>query len=388
MQERYLTDVIKDDALRLRKMAFVSGPRQVGKTSLAKQLLASPENYFNWDDTVFMKAWIRDPSVAIQGAHTGPIVLDELHKYRFWKRSLKGLYDRVGQQIPMLVTGSARMDLFQRGGDSLMGRYLPYRLHPFTVAESRDAAPSPDTLEPRSVRFPASDLLQYSGFPDPLLGASAQRAIRWSRLRLERLVREDIRDFRNIHDLQLMRVLVELLPERVGSPLSVNSLREDLQVAYATVRNWMLVLQHLYVCFGVAPYATRIARGLSKEQKVYLFDWIPVVEPGARLENLVAVHLLKACHLWTDTAQGRFDLRYIRTKDKLEVDFCVLREQRPWLLVECKSNQSAIAPALYKMAEHFPKAQAFQLTTQDVDRQIPGTTIRLINVERFLSMLV
>lgn len=388
MSERYLAPIIRDDALKDRKMAFLSGPRQVGKTTLAKTLLETPKNYFNWDETSFKKLWIRDPLTILQSTGPGPIVLDELHKYRFWKRSLKGLYDRVGKEVPMIVTGSARLDLFKKGGDSLLGRYLPYRLHPFSVAEDASSSPDPDHLEPRPVRFPLKDLMQLSGFPDPLFSGSSGKAGRWSRLRLDQLVREDIRDFRNIRDVELIKLLVELLPDRVGSPLSINSLREDLQVAYATVRDWMSVLRNLFVCFIVPPYTGSIARSLLKEPKMYLMDWTRIEDVGARLENVVAVHLLKTCDYWTDTGKGLFELRYIRTKDKDEVDFCVLRDRKPFWLIECKSNDTAISLALQTMSEKFPKAHAFQLTLQDIDKTNPVTQIRLIQVEKFLSMLV
>jgi predicted AAA+ superfamily ATPase len=388
MSERYLAPIIRSDALKDHKMAFISGPRQVGKTTLAKGLLEGPRNYFNWDETPFKKKWIRDPLTILQDIGPGPIVLGELHKYRFWKRSLKGLYDRVGKEVPMIVTGSARLDLFKKGGDSLLGRYLPYRLHPFSVAEEASHLPDPDQLEPRTVRFPLQDLMQLSGFPDPLLSGSLEKARRWSRLRLDQLVREDIRDFRNIRDVELMKLLVELLPDRLGSPLSINSLREDLQVAYATVRDWMSVLRNLFVCFMVPPYSGKIARSLVKGPKMYLMDWTTIENDGARLENVVAVHLLKACDYWTDIGKGLFELRYIRTKDKHEVDFCVLRDRKPLWLIECKSNETDISPALLHMSKRFPRAHAFQLTTQDVDRMSPGTSIRLMNAEKFLSMLV
>lgn len=387
MTERYLAPVIRGDALKDHKMAFISGPRQVGKTTLAKHLLTSPKNYFNWDETSFKKKWIRDPLTILDTTESGPIVLDELHKYRFWKRSLKGLYDRVGKEVPIIVTGSARLDLFKKGGDSLLGRYLPYRLHPFSVAEDPENPPDPDHLQPRPVRFPLKDLMQLSGFPDPLFLASADKARRWSRLRLEQLVREDIRDFRNIRDVELIKLLVELLPDRVGSPLSVNSLREDLQVAYATVRDWMSVLRNLYICFSVLPFSKNVARSLIKEPKVYLMDWTSISDDGARLENVVAVHLLKTCDFWTDIGKGVFELRYIRTKDKQEVDFCVLRDQKPFWLIECKSSDTAISPALQTWAAQFKNASAFQLTTKETDRVVPGSGVRLIQTEKFLSML-
>ena len=385
---RYLTKSILKDALADRKMAFISGPRQVGKTCLARQCIKSPDNYFNWDISEFKLNWIRSPIKSIEKINKGPVVFDELHKYPHWKNSLKGLYDQVGKEIPIIVTGSARLDLYKKGGDSLLGRYIPYRLHPLTVAERPDRQSHPDELEPGKINYPLNDLAVCSGFPEPLLSGSSTKARRWSRLRLEQLVREDIRDFKNIRNIELIKVLIELLPARVGNPLSLNSLREDLQVAYATIRDWMTSLCHLYICFMVQPYSRDIARAITKESKCYLYDWLPVADTGALLENIVAIHLLKACHFWTDLAYGVFELCYIRTKEKEEVDFCLVRDGRPWMLVECKSQSTNVSKTLIKFSLKFPHATAFQLTTGKMDRTIPGTRIRMMNTEKFLSMLI
>ncbi len=385
---RYLKDSLLEDALADRKMAFISGPRQVGKTTLSKQCLDASANYFNWDVTEFKHTWVRSPLKSIEGIGTGPVVFDELHKYPHWKTSLKGLYDQVGNQTPIIVTGSARLDLYKRGGDSLLGRYIPYRLHPFTVAENPSFTGDPDHLSPGKINYPINDLVACSGFPEPLLSGSEKKARRWSRLRLEQLVREDIRDFKNIRNIELVKLLIELLPGRVGSPLSINSLREDLQVAYATLRDWIAVLQNLYICFKVPPFSRNIARALTKEAKYYLFDWLPITEKGPLLENIVAVHLQKACHFWTDLAFGVFELCYIRTKEKKEVDFCIIRDGHPWMLVECKSGSTTLSNSLRTFAERFSSTMAFQLTIANEDRMVPGTTIRIINAEKFLSMLI
>lgn len=384
---RYLAPVIHSDAFADHKMAFVSGPRQVGKTYMAKEFLKTASNYFSWDETHFKRSWVKSPLVAIQSAGPGAIVIDEIHKYPKWKNSLKGLYDRIGRETPILVTGSAKLDLYKRGGDSLMGRYLGYRLHPFSVAESPKKPPSPDH-EPvdRDVRFPLKDLLILSGFPEPLLRGSAKKAERWSRLRLEQTIQNDIRDFSAVHNLQMMVLLADLIPEKVASPLSIQSLKEDMQAAYASVRSWVMLLETVYDCFKVPPYARSIVRSLRKESKYYLFDWTRVRDPGARLENLVACHLLKLCHYWTDVAEGKFDLYYIRTRDQLEIDFCVVLDGKPFMLVECKSNASAVSPTLLRFSEKFPQARAYQLTLDKTDRKIPGTQVRVINTEKFLAM--
>lgn len=386
--QRYLQNSLIEDALADRKMAFISGPRQVGKTFLAKQSLINPGNYFNWDTIAFKKSWIRSPLKAIETIQPGPVVFDEIHKYPHWKNSLKGLYDQVGDEVPMIVTGSARLDLYKKGGDSLLGRYIPYRLHPLTVAENPEVQADPDRLEAQEIVYPLNSLINCSGFPEPLLAGSEKKARRWSRLRLEQLVREDIRDFKNIRNLELIKLLIELLPDRVGSPLSLNSMKEDLQVAYATLRDWVTVLQNLYICFKVPPYSRNIARSLTRESKYYLFDWLPITESGPLLENIVAVHLQKSCHFWTDLAHGVFELCYIRTKEKEEVDFCVIRDGKPWMLVECKSKNTSVSKHLAKFSAGFPDATAFQTTTADVDRIVPGTGIRIINIEKFCSMFV
>ncbi len=366
MRQRYLQNLITEDALKSNKMAFISGPRQVGKSTLAKGLLQVPQQYFNWDSTGFRKKWVKDPEIAIGNEMQGIIVLDEIHKDRRWKQRLKGLYDMRGNSLHILVTGSARLDFYRKGGDSLMGRYIPYRLHPFSVGETTTPH-SPDECE-SFLKGPApyswDDLVQYSGFPEPFMQASVSKAARWSRLRLERLVQEDVRDFRAVDDIQAVKVLVDLLPERVGSLLSMNSLREDVGVAYATIRDWIQVLEVLYHCFLIRPYVGKLNRMVRAERKLYLFDSLQISSIPKRLENLTALHLLKACHFWTDTAQGEFDLHFLRTKDKAEVDFCITRDKKPWMLVECKSNSRTLSPTLIKVQAQLKTQHNFQLVTE------------------------
>jgi len=389
VDHRYLYTAIQEDALKDKKMVFLSGPRQVGKTTLAKSFIQSDSQYFSWDEPSFAKKWVKDPLSAIGQIHEPRLVLDEIHKYPKWKRSIKGVYDRIGQNVGIIITGSARLDLYKRGGDSLLGRYLPYRLHPFSVAETSGVGPSPDVLDPRPIRYPLSDLMKYSGFPEPLSKAHEQRAKRWSRLRLERILNEDVRDLRNVSNLAVLHVMANLYPEKVGSKLSVHSLSEDLSVAYGTARMWNQLFQDLYYTFSIAPYAKRLARALTSEKKVYLYDPTPIQSPGAKLENIVALHLLKTCHYWTDTAQGFFELRYIRTKEKEEVDFLVLRDNKPWMLVESKSNQLAISPALIKFSELLKPTHSIQTTSKPkVDKRDLKTGIRILTHETFLSMLV
>ncbi len=388
---RYLSRGIASDALASGKMAFLSGPRQVGKTTLAKGLLTSPVNYRSWDDSDFRRRWTHSPRAALSDRGPGVVALDEIHKDRRWKDRLKGYFDVEGPGAGIIVTGSARLDLHRRGGDSLLGRYLPYRLHPFTLGE-REHPPTPDAAfaEARPV-WRLADMLRLGGFPEPLLGGSEARARRWSRLRLERLVQEDARDLRAVSDLAALRVLADLLPERVGSLLSINSLREDLGAAHGTVQAWVETFASLYHCFLIRPYTRRLARSVRSAPKLYLFDILalpPSAEP-ARLENLTALHLLKACHYWTDMAEGEFELFFVRDKEGREVDFLVVRDKRPFWLVECKSADTQPSPALQHFAAKLPGVRAYQLVTKPgYDRVYAQTGLRVLDYERFLAGLV
>ena len=389
MTHRYLQADIATDALGHHKMAFLSGPRQVGKTTLGRALLSSADNSFSWDDPKFRRAWMRDPVGALGDRAPGPVLLDEIHKDPQWKDRLKGLYDMRGAEVPIVVTGSARLDIFRRGGDSLMGRYLPYRLHPFSVGERLQPA-LPDALEfGIAPAFAWADLMRLGGFPEPLLDGSEARAKRWSRLRAERLLTEDVRDLRNVRDLQVLRMLTDLLPERVGSLLSMNALREVLGVSFATVRDWLAVLEELYHCFTVRPWERRVARAIVSTPKLYLYDPLPIAALPARRENLVALHLLKACHYWTDLAHGVFDLWFVRTKDGTEVDFLVSRDGEPWMLVECKTGDTAPAPALRRFARELGTKHNLQLVEQEGhDRVYAEHGVRVLSYQRFLAGLV
>lgn len=387
MDRRYLTHAVAHDAFASGKMAFVSGPRQVGKTTLGKSVLRDSCNYFTWDDIRFRRAWLASPVDALSQIARGPVVLDEIHKDRRWKNHLKGYFDTVGANQGLLVTGSARLDLYRRGGDSMLGRYLPYRLHPWSVGE-RAKPPRPDEVGTRSPGVAWSELLSLGGFPEPLFAGSEAKALRWSRLRIERLVQEDIRDIRSISDLSGLRVLADLLPERVGSLFSINSLREDLGVAHGTLKAWLDVFEALYVCFSVRPHTVRLARAVAKAPKVYLFDilQIPKANIAARLENLTALHLLKACNYWTDLAEGVFELRYVRNKDQREVDFLILRDKLPWHLIECKSGDTQLSSDIRRFQTLLRAPHAVQLVDQrGFDRVDRESGIRIVDYERFFS---
>lgn len=322
------------------KMVFVSGPRQVGKTVLAREVLELSKGvYFTWD-----KADQRKTILSGRWPEGVPlVVLDEIHKYRKWKSFLKGEYDVHREQRTFLVTGSARLDIYRRGGDSLQGRYHSYRLHPFSVAEltgsSSSVAPGsplPVGTVSKSETGVFKDLLAYGGFPEPFLKADDRFARRWRHERVERVINEDVRDLSTIHDLSALNILAGLLPERVGSPLSLNNLRMDLETSHRSIVLWMDILDSLYHTSRLPPFSGKLATAIRKERKLYLWDWGAVAQPGPRFENLVHGHLLKFVHYWQDVEGFKTDLHYVRDMAGREVDFLVTVDRRPWFAVEAK----------------------------------------------------
>jgi len=335
-----------------RKMVFIGGPRQVGKTTFALGLLGDGADethpaYLNWDHPD-VPPRIRRAELPV-GERL--LLFDEIHKYARWRNVLKGIYDTERSRRRILVTGSARLDYYRKGGDSLAGRYRYFRLHPFSLREFR-RSPTPSDVD---------RLLAFGGFPEPLFARDEAEHRIWMRDRLSRVVREDLRDLERVREITLVEHLVDLLPSRVGSPLSIRSLREDLQVDHKTVERWLQILENLYVCFRLPPYGPPRIRAVKKERKLYMWDWSGVEEHGARFENLVASQLLKYCHWIEDTEGHAMELRYLRDTDGREIDFVVLREGKPLFAVECKSGDKALSPALRYVAERVPIPRLFQV---------------------------
>lgn len=358
MKERYIVPSIAELCLADHKMTFLSGPRQCGKTTLAKMLLAQrgAGEYYSWDDVEFRRLWARTPSQSVRAAPSVPIVIyDEIHKAKAWKRTLKGIFDTLVFPADIVVTGSARLNVYRKGGDSLVGRYYHFRLHPFSIGEvTGTPIEGPDgslqrlmqhSFEPRPARQEAFEtMLKFGAFPEPFLGQNERKARLWRSTRVDRVIQEDLRDLSRIPELSRIQMLASLIPERVGSPFSVQPLREVLEVSYDTARRWVEMLRQLYYLFEVKPYFRRVARSLRKEGKVYLWDFSEALDDGARLENLVACHLLKACDFWTDTGYGKFTLAYLRNKEKQEIDFLLVRDGAPWLAVEVKTTDTTPSP--------------------------------------------
>jgi hypothetical protein len=367
---RYLLSQIKADLAK--KMVFVAGPRQVGKTTLARSLSGAVAGYLNWDID-------EDRSRILAGElPTAKFwVFDEIHKYRRWRNYLKGVYDgrRTGQRI--LVTGSGRLDLYRFGGDSLQGRYHLLRLHPLSVAELGLSRPQ---------EF--SDLLDLGGFPEPFFGASETEARRWSREYRSRLVREDVTSLERVQDLGQLELLMMRLPDLVGAPLSLNALREDLQVSHKAVAAWLAVLERLYGVFRLSPFGAPRIRAVKKEQKHYQMDWSLVPSEGPRFENLVACHLLKWVHYQQDTQARDLELRYFRDTDAREVDFIVTERNKPVLMVECKLGDADVDRSIRYLRAKYPTVDAWQISASGRKDYVTTDGIRAAPALSLLRTLV
>jgi predicted AAA+ superfamily ATPase len=292
-------------------------------------------------------------------------VLDELHKHRGWKSLLKGLFDTHGEDLRLVVTGSARFDVFRRGGDSLMGRYLLYNMHPFSVGEVVDPVPPGEGRIVRRPR-PIADtdfqaLWAHGGFPEPYTTREAQFTRRWTGLRRDQLLRGDLRDLTRIDDVARLDTMARLLEDRSATQLVLVHLARDVAVAVDTARRWFEVLVAFHLGFAVRPWFRNVTRSLRKEPKWYLRDWSAVPDPGARAETFIACHLLKAVDTWTDLGLGDFRLGYLRDKEKREVDFIVIRDKKPWFLVETKHKDEGPSRALAHFQEQLSVPFAFQV---------------------------
>ena len=369
-RKRYLTRQVTEDLTR--KMVFLAGPRQVGKTTLSRSLPGGVKGYLNWDDPAHRERILKRelPPSALW-------VFDEIHKYRKWRNYLKGLYDTKPAKQRLLVTGSARLDYYRFGGDSLQGRYHLLRLHPFSAAE----------LGLRTATE-FHDLLTLGGFPEPYLSGSETEARRWSREHRNLLVREEVVSLERVQDLGQLELLMLRLPDLVGSPLSLNAVREDLQVSHKTVATWLQILERLYAIFRVSPLGAPLIRAVKKAQKHYHLDWSVVPDPPQRFENLVASHFLKWIHHEQDVHGRDLELRYFRDIDGREVDFVVTDRGKPVLLVESKWSDTAVDSSLRYLKTRYPAADAWQIFAAGRKDYVTPEGIRVAPALTFLSTLV
>lgn len=390
LKKRYLHSYLTSDLKE--KMVFIGGPRQVGKTTLAQFIGGNDYKhpvYLNWDFREDRKKILDEKFES----EADLIIFDEIHKYKNWRNYLKGEFDKNKDRFDILVTGSARLDLYRRGGDSLLGRYHYLRLHPFSEREIMNIDPDikvlkePKFTDDKSANEIFSRLFQFGGFPEPFIKKNLRALRRFHNERLDRIVKEDIRDIENVRDLSALQVLVEILPARVGSLFSANSLREDLGVAHKTISLWLDVLERFYYHFRIYPFASTIIRSLRKEPKVYLWDWSQIDNEAARFENMVASHLLKTVHFLYDTEGHKAELHFLRDREGREVDFLVTVNRKPWMAVEVKLNNKEVSKNLKYYSERLKIPFVYQVIKEKgVDFTINGA--RVISADKFLSGLV
>lgn len=401
--DRIYTQLLKNHLDHDVQMIFLAGARQVGKTVLSKSIdqFGYSYHYLNWDDQVDKQRILAGSASVIETVNLAKvskrspvIIFDEIHKYHEWKNFLKGFYDKYNEKIKMIVTGSAKLDIYRKGSDSMMGRYFLYRIHPLSVAEllRSDRLLPQEIMEPRQ---PAKELIEkllvYGGYPAPFIKQDEKFKNRWQQLKAQQLFKEDILELTHVHEIVLLEQLAFQLSHCCGNLINQQNLSKKLQVAATTIKHWLSVLELSYYCFFISPWSTNISRSVLKAPKVYLWDWSQVHDEGQRLENLVASHLLKAVHFWTDCGYGKYDLYYLRNKDQQEVDFLVTKNNQPWFLVEVKSSDTHLSHSLIKFHRETKAPHAFQIV-----KNLPYEEINCFNyhepiivpMQTFLSQLV
>lgn len=373
IMERLYQQVICEHFQQHQQMLFLAGPRQVGKTTLVQAVAGSFSHflYLNFDveqDRFLIlkgeKAIISEINLNRLSETPPLLILDELHKYKRWKSLLKSLYDQYKSRLLILVTGSAKLDIYKKGGDSLMGRYILYRIHPFSTAEILHQPITENCINtPQSISDEAwKTLTEYGGFPDPYLKHNLRFLKQWSRLRRNQLFSEEIRTLKQVQDIAHIEMLAVLLKENTGQQLNYSNLATALRVSVDTIIRWINILEAFYYCFRLRPWHKNVKRSLVKEPKVYLWDWAEIENPGFRVENMLACHLLKAVHFWTDYGLGEYELYYLRDKEQREVDFLVTKNRQPWFLVESKlTDNQSISKSLYHYQEQLKVPYAFQV---------------------------
>ncbi|MFH1508216.1 MAG: ATP-binding protein [Candidatus Omnitrophota bacterium] len=392
MITRYLQAAVKEDIDK--KIVFIAGPRQVGKTTLAKQtaeaFFPGKYSYLNWDNR-------QDRKIILSAAYEADkklFIFDEIHKYKNWKNYIKGEYDKHKEHFKMLVTGSARLDIYRKGGDSLLGRYCYYRLCPLSLAELlgkiTPIVPFKElefSISSALNKELLSKLFKFGGFPEIFLAQNEKALRRWHNQRIDRLVKEDIRDVENLRDLSALQVLVELLSGKVGSLFSLNSLREDLGVNYKTIALWVEILEKFYYHFRIYPFQSKKIKSLRKEPKLYLWDWSEISDDGIRFENMIALHLLKFCYFLYDAQGYRANLYYLRDSEKREVDLLVTVDDKPWFCVETKVSFRDVPLSLKYFSTRLKIPFVYEVVKEEGIDYLKGD-IRIISASKFLTAFV
>jgi predicted AAA+ superfamily ATPase len=386
-----------------RQIRFIAGPRQCGKTTFAKQQLIATKStsfYYNWDQIETRQRYRKEPSFLTADLLKFPqhfpwVCFDEIHKVSHWKDILKGQFDAYEDQVHFVITGSARLDMMRRAGDSLAGRYFLFHLGPLMLSEVirhesiLPQSTATETVEQMMAQGEAStemeSLLQFSGFPEPFLAQSNIFSKKWRASYIDRLIKEDLRDLSSIHMLDKIQGLIYLLPERIGSPLSINSLREDLELNHSTVTNYIRFLELIYVIFSLSPYSKKGSTLVKKERKIYFFDWTLLTDEAARFENYVAAELKARTDLWSDATGDAYTLSFVRTKDGLESDFLILKDARPYLLFEAKLSDESVRSHHHRHRKILGDIPFIQIVRKPSVFRTPEPGIYIVSAGRLLA---
>ncbi|MFH1654768.1 MAG: AAA family ATPase [Pseudomonadota bacterium] len=410
--QRFLKEYGLEEAKKNRQMVFICGPRQTGKTTLAREFLKEmdcQDLYFNWDISKTRQMFREDPTFFENIARDRErkitfITFDEIHKGRDWKDRLKGFFDQFENEFHFIIIGSARLDMLRKKGESLSGRFFLYNLLPLALSEcenmdlnklwliDRESLKNPfssmmDLCTHKNEKSSYKDLFNLSGFPEPFTKGEESFHNKWQHSYVDLVFEQDLKDLTSVKDIDGLEHLLNLLPLRVGRPLSVNSIREDLKVAHETVSNWLRILEKLYLTFPLSPYSKKIARSIRKEKKWYFYDWTRVKEPSFRFENMLAVSLLRAAKCWEQMGLFKCKIQYIRTIEKKEVDFLILIDSKPFALVEAKLSQTDIDSHVLKLAKHLGNIPIFQVVHQSGIFKKREEDSSIISADRFLLNL-
>ncbi len=384
MQKRKYYKNIWADFNKEKEMILVSGARQTGKTTMAKDI-ASKEPvslYFNYDVPENKTKILAQPSffekIDRKKGDKPLIILDEIHKYKEWKNYLKGVYDGYADEFRFLATGSGRLDLSRKRGDALAGRYLHFHLFPFTVGEIFSLAIRPVAqeilLDVPDQNIAASELwetmFQVGGFPEPFLKGTKLKYRRWARSYHSQVIRDDIRNEFAVRQIDTMEALYSLITNCVGSPFSASNQAKILKISHNTVSSWITVFEQFFLVFKLRPYSKRISRSLVKEPKIYFYDYCRIQDEALRFENMVAVELNRAVTLWTDFGFGEYQLWFLRNKEKQEVDFLVTENAQPLFMIEAKFADVAVSPNLIKFQNALNVPTIQLVHQQNVARKI------------------
>ena len=408
MNQRTLYKELWNQLSADKSLVMLAGPRQSGKTTFAQNIVAKDyldTVYFNWDLPQDKRRLLADPAFFSKEPRSSLssrplIILDEIHKYRDWKNYLKGVYDQFSKEYKFLVTGSGRLEFSRKAGDSLAGRFLKFHIFPLTLAELSyhrkqladfmanpledfDDAPAGQTAEA------FESLWELSGFPEPFTNGKKTFWSTWSTAYGHQIVRDDLRTVADLRNLDTVETLFSLIPSKIASPLSMNNLAGDLQVAFDTVKNWLLLFDSFYLTFRLSPWTSKVSRSMLKEKKIYLFNFPVIEDEAARFENMVALEFLRAVETWTDHGLGKFGLHYLRNKDKQEVDFLLTKNNEPFLLIETKLSDEAPAANLLAF-QKFLNIPAVQLIKKEGVKKIyknENNNVLVVTAHRWLSSL-